>query len=207
MHRLLLLLLLVVPGVARAQTQTFLIDADDLAHPLTMKKLTRADAHAIEISRVFANEKEEKLLQIAEAVYPAEGAVRQARGEASQASQPEKRLWWCKSFDNVLVPYAITKRAVAYYLDVQEKFRNGTFGMKMSSSSLAYSAKIASHESYKVGDSTFANVYVVSMGLGWFQYCGPLCAMHFTASRTVVLDGDGKVLAVQNDECAPMVVS
>lgn len=204
---LFLLLLFLAPVAARAQVDQSLIHPYDLAHPLTIRKLNRLGDHQTVISRDFANEKEEKLLQIAEAVYPPERAVRLGRNEQPQTSQPEQRLWWCNSFDGVLVPYAITKRAVTYYLEVQDKFRAGKFSIKMHGSALGYSAKIAHHKSYPHGEATLRDVYVVSLDLAWSQYCGTLCAMGFKTKRTVVLDEQGKVLAVQNDECVPTVIS
>ena len=210
MRRLLILLLsIALPVVAHAQTsEPFMIDAYDLANPLTIKVLSHAKPHDVSIERKFANDKEEKLLQIAEAVYPVERNVKQnARADMKDGG---KRSWWCSSFDGVLIPYAITKRAVAYYLDLSDGFRTGKPRVvypKMLFTTFGYVAKIARHENYTAGASTFRNVYVVSLGMVWSQYCNALCGMSFAASRTVVLTEEGKVLLVQNDECAPHSVS
>ena len=58
-----------------------------------------------------------------------------------------------------------------------------------------------------LGTSDLKNVYVVSMELAWSQYCGNKCAMSFQATRNIALDEEGKVLAVENDTCAPGIVS
>ncbi len=66
-----IVLLFVMPVVVSAQSdQAFVIDAEDLAHPLTIKTLNRTGRYQAKVSRQFGNEMEERLLQIAEAVYP-----------------------------------------------------------------------------------------------------------------------------------------
>ena len=209
MLRLLLIFLVAAPIAAYAQTsEPFTIDAYDLANPLTIKVLSHKAPHDVSIERKFANEKEEKLLQIAEAVYPLEHKVKQnARADLKNGG---KRQWWCSSFDGVLIPYAITNSAVAYYLDLSDGFRTGKPKIVhplMRFTTFGYTAEIARHETYTAGASTFRNVYVVSLGMAWSQYCNALCGMFFVASRTVVLNEEGKVLLVQNDECASYVVS
>jgi hypothetical protein len=187
--------------------QLFIIDDEDLAHPLTFKELNRSGKHEVKIVRRFVDEREERLLQIAEATYPTESKVRERSKRPAEAPLGNERLWWCSSFDGVRIPFAITKGAVAYYLDVSTEFGKTKPNPFMKSSSLTYSASLARKATYRVGTSEFRNVYVVSMELGWSQYCGPLCAMAFGASRKVVLNEEGKVLAVENDTCAPTIVS
>jgi hypothetical protein len=204
LKRLPIILFLLLPGVSVAQSdQLSVVDPVDLAHPLTFKELNRSGDHKVKLVRSFANEKEEMLLRIAEATYPSENA---AKNETAKGVQ---RSWWCDSIDGVRVPYAITRSAVAYYLEVSEEFVKGSnaFGPKMKSSNLEYLASLSRKETYKVGNENFRNVYVVSMDLVWLQNCGPLCAMVFKASRKVVLSAEGKVLAVENDKCAEVGVS
>lgn len=121
------------------------------------------------------------------------------------------RLWSCNNFDGVLVPYAITKSAVAYYLEVSKEFGKKRprepFWSNMKSSSLMYSASITRKESYQTGEVTHKDIYVVSMKIEWSQYCGQWCAMWVEKSRTIVLDAKGEVLAVEGDGCAPARVS
>ena len=204
-----LLLLFLLATLTTAQSsQTFIIDNEDLAHPLTFKELNRSGKHEVKIVRRFADEKEEKLLQIAEATYPTDSQVREHSKRPPEAGRGNERLWWCSSFDGVRIPFAITRGAVAYYLDVSTEFsKRKARDPFMKSSGLTYSASLAPKETHRVGTSEFTNVYVVSMELGWSQYCGPLCAMAFQASRKVVLNEAGKVLAVENDTCPPTIVS
>jgi hypothetical protein len=204
-----LLLLFFLATLTNAQSdQLFIINGEDLAHPLAFKELNRSGKHEVKIVRRFADEREEILLQIAEATYPVESQVRERSKRSAETPQANERLWWCSSFDGVRIPFAITKGAVAYYLDVSAEFaRNKPGDPFMKSSALTYSASLARMKTYRVGTSEFTNVYVVSMELGWSQYCGPLCAMAFQASRKVVLNEQGKVLGVENDTCAPTIVS
>lgn len=209
--RSILLLLFLTTLTAAQSDQQFLIAEEDLASPLTFKILNRGGNHTARMVRTFADEKEHKLLQIAEATYPTAIRVKEASGSKAEAPQGNERLWWCSSFDGVRIPYAITKSAVAYYLDVSTEFAKTkprhAFWTNMKSSELKYSAIVSRKETYRVGKSDFTNVYVVSMKLDWLQYCGNLCAMKFNATRNVILNEDGKVLAVENDTCAPGVVS
>ncbi len=207
------LLLLVSAFTAAQQEQRFIVDTEDLSHPLTIKKSNRSGSHTVYISRRFANEGEEKLVRIAEAVYPARSEVTQ-KGDPirkTEAGVSKERLWWCKEFDGVRIPYAITKSAVAYYLEVSKEFEKKKprepFWSNMKSSSLMYSASITRKESYQTGEVTRKDVYVVSMKLEWSQYCGKLCAMWFEKSRTIVLNQKGEVLAVEGDGCASARVS
>ncbi len=207
------LLLLVSAFTAAQQEQRFRVDTEDLSHPLTIKKLNRSGSHTVNISRRFANEGEEKLVRIAEAVYPARSEVTQKGDPVRKtgAGVNKDRLWWCNEFDGVLIPYAITKSAVAYYLEVSKEFGKRRprepFWSNMKSSSLMYSASITRKESYQTGEVTRKDVYVVSMKLEWSQYCGKRCAMWFEKSRTIVLDEKGEVLAVEGDGCASARVS
>jgi hypothetical protein len=186
------------------------IAEEDLASPLTFKELNRSGPHGVTIRRRFADQKEERILQIAEATYPT--GIKVKEGFDSRGGRVGiNRLWWCDSFDGVRIPFAITKSAVDYYLDVSTEFGKekpkDSFWPNMKSSELLYSASVSRKATYRVGKSNLKNVYVVSMDLAWSQYCGPLCAMIFSATRNVVLNEEGKVLAVENDTCVPFLVS
>ena len=205
-----LFLLLLLTTITQSD-QLFIVADEDLAQPLTFKELNRSGRHEVKIIRRFANEKEETLLQIAEATYPTESLVKRRSNDPTEVPLGHERIWWCSSFDGVRIPFAITKGAVAYYLEVSTEFgkkepRN-PFWTRMKNSGLSYSAIVARKELYRVGTGEFRNVYVVTMELSWSQYCGSLCAMAFNASREVVINGEGKVLAVEKDTCAPTIVS
>src|SRR5258705_13137379 len=195
-----ILFVLFPTALAAQSNQSLIVDSEDLSHPLTFTELHRSGPHKLNLSRRFANDNEERILRIAEAVYPAAPGGEGVLAKTEPVNR--ERQGWCSSFDRVRIPYAITKSAVAYYLDVSEEFRKKEprepFWTNMMSSSLTYSAKLSSKESYKVGTSEFRNVFVVSMQLEWLQYCGNLCAMTFKASRNVVVRDDGTVLATEN---------
>jgi hypothetical protein len=206
--------LMLVPTLVAAQLeQRYKVEAEDLAHPLAVKELNRPGRHKVKISRRFSNENEEKLMRIAEAVYPPPDEV--TRGltpdQKAEVGMNDVRLWWCREFDSVRIPYAVTRSAVAYYLEVSAEFGKKKprvpFWRSMKSSSLTYQASIMRKESYRAGQVTHREVYIVSMMLGWSQYCGNLCAMDFGKSRTVVLSEQGEVLAVEGDGCEPILVS
>jgi len=156
--------LLVSAFTAAQQEQRFIVDTEDLSHPLTIKKLNRSGSHTVNISRRFANEGEEKLVRIAEAIYPARSEVTQ-KGDPirkTEAGVNKDRLWSCKNFDGVLIPYTITKSAVDYYLKVSKEFGKRRprepFWSNMKSSSLMYSASITRKESYQTGEVTRKDV-------------------------------------------------
>ena len=135
------ILFVLFPTALAAQAkQSFFVDAEDLAHPLTFTALRRSAPHELNLSRRFANDQEERILRIAKAVYPSGEA---STGATSKSESGKSREWWCSSFDKVRIPRAITRSAVAYYLDIAESFRANTFWPKMTSSSLTYSAKLA----------------------------------------------------------------
>lgn len=205
------LVVLAATTAAAQANQSFIIDTEDLSHPLMFKEFNRSGPHKVTLSRIFANDNEEKLVRIAESVYPAAREVSQNSVSNVERASSKERQWWCSSFDGVRIPYAITRNAVVYYLKVSEEFGKkkpeNAFWTNMISSNLSYSAKVSRKEKYEVGTSQFTDIVIVSMRLEWLQYCGNLCAMAFKATRNVVLKDDGTVLAIENDTCAPAVVS
>jgi hypothetical protein len=189
----------------------FVIDKNDLANPLTFTELKEdSGPFTIHASRRFANAKEEEMLRIAEAAYPIPHEIQWATRGSPGALIPISRQWWCSDFDRVMIPYAITKGAVSYYLKATEEFKQGggdPLRPKMQSSQFGYTASISRQETYSLGNNVLKNVYVVQMEMVWQQYCGPLCAMGFGASRTVILSEDGNVLAITGDKCTAALVS
>lgn len=164
------------------------------------------ESYKVNISRQFAGKKEERLLNIAEAVYPTGDEKKKNCSDQAENSSPAD--WSCGSFDGVLIPYAVTKGAVIYYLQVTDKFRrNAQTGVKMKTSALNYSAEIKFQPDFELNEKKFKDVYVVSMRLSWYQFCGDLCAMSFGKDRTVVLDKNGRILFVDGDGKPPVMVS
>jgi hypothetical protein len=190
----------------------FIIDKNDLANPLTLKELKEESGlFTVQVSRRFADAKEEEMLRIAEAAYPLPRELQWSTKGTPGAYIPLSRQWYCSWSDRVLIPYAVTKSAVDYYLKLTEEFKQSgskdPLRPKMVSSQLVYTARVSRQANYSLGNSVLQNVYVVKLDLYWDQQCNALCGMRFGASRTVVLNEEGKVLAILGDQCTRPVVN
>lgn len=187
-----------------AQKSGYSIAENEISDSLPVISQKNKNSFRVNTSRKFANKEEERLLKIAEVVYPT-AEEKQTKCAKLILGNPSNVNWACGSFDNVLVPYAITKSAVIYYLKMTDDFRKGK--SKMKTSALNYSAEIKFQPSYEIKEEKFTDVYVVSMKLGWSNVCGDLCALIFSKDRTVVLDKNGKILFVDGDGETPVMVS
>lgn len=169
----------------------------------------------MQIFRKFDGAQQEKLLRVAEAIYPARANVlaagKKMRGTLSATDKTTKDLWWWNDFDGVRLPYAITTSAVVYYRQKIREFRGGDFkatrGIKMFSANMKYVSDIKYHVDFTQGKRKFRGVYVVKMQLIWEQTCGSVCGMYFNRERTVVLSKNGNVLAVSGDGAESVIVS
>jgi hypothetical protein len=203
MRILLLLSFLLVATPQQAQKYT--VDPDDLRQPLALKELSEPGLHSVSVSRRFSNEREGELLNIAEAVYsPREVVLKCMRPPRPGEKEPtEPRLWSCGEADGTDLPYAITKSAVAYFIKHSEALRRGEIQSRyLLKTGFSYDAGISRQDSYRVGDATFRDVYVVTMRLYWHQTCGEvpdMCSMILEKSRKVILDKNGSVLATEGD--------
>ena len=209
--------LLILSGVGGGQTSDRkLVDGYWLAEDQIALRFNvpekKKKSHKVEIKREFQNADEERLLNVAESLYPnAENLHKNCAAHFKNKERKQGDDWSCGSFDGVLTPFAVTKDTVNYYLGVSSSFRKNNYkisnGIKMSRSSLSYSAKVAKQEKYSAEDAEFSNVYVVSMELSWNQYCGSLCAMWVSGKRVVVFDKAGNVIHVSGDASPAVVVS
>lgn len=156
------------------------------------------------ISRKFANKEEERLLKIAETLYP---TAEEKKKNCSKPvlGNPTEVDWACGSFDGYLIPYAVTKSTVVYFLNLTDDFRTGKRQMKTSS--LKYIAEVKFYPNFQLKGQKFTNVYHVSMDFNWSHVCGDLCALAFGKVRTVIMDKTGKVLLVDGDKETPVMVS
>ena len=162
------------------------------------------ESFKVNISRKFASKEEERLLKIAESLYPT-AEEKQKKCSKPILGNPTNVDWACGSFDGILVAYAVTKSTIIYYLNLTEDFRTGKREMKTSS--LKYNAGVKFYPNFQLKGQTFTNVYVVSMDFNWSHVCGDLCALMFGKVRTVIMDKNGKVLLVNGDEETPVMVS
>lgn len=212
MRTLLILSLLLVS--APRQAKKFSVNPEDLTHPLTVKELSRPDPFWVSITRRFSGEREEQMLRIAESVYPPREDVLQCLRPLRPGGQEPtaQYMWSCGGDkDEAQLPYAITKSAVASFIELSERLRRGEVQSRYSSrTSFSYIAEITHQESYRVGDADVRDVYLVRMSINWHQTCGDvpdLCSMTFSKWRKVVLGGDGSVLAVEGDGPPQVLVS
>lgn len=198
-------MLAAIPQTFAQQAQKFTIDSEDLAHPLSFKELSEPSPFAVNITRRFSNKEEERLLRIAEAAYPAREDVISCQPPAGSGEKDVKdpRLWWCGEADGARLPFAITKRTVAYYVELSESLRKGEKKSRWQRyTTFSYDADVSRRESYRVGETTFRDVYIVTMRLYWKQTCGEvpdMCSYILDKSRKVVLDKSGAVLSVEGD--------
>ena len=162
------------------------------------------ESFKVSISRKFADKKEERFLKIAESLYP---TAEEKKKNCSKPvlGNPTDVDWACGSFDGVLVPFAVTKSTVIYYLNLTDEFRAGKKQMKTSS--LKYNAEVKFHSNFQLKGEKFTDVYLVSMDFNWSHVCGDLCALVFGKVRTVIMDKSGKVLLVDGDKETPVMVS
>jgi hypothetical protein len=165
--------------------------------------------YVVNVERHFQNAQEEGLIGLAEAACPSIDAL---AGECAVFDGPDHDChWWCDSFDGVLVPYAITAEAIQYYTELVHTFEAAAAedpqNAFMLSASLSYSATIGFHETVEIEGTTFTRVYKVDMTMDWSDYCGPLCAMFFDKTRTVLLTESGEVVGIWGDGPTDFAVS
>ena len=173
-------------------------------------------SYAKSITRSFNSPFEESLIAAAEAVYPPRDSVVAAVPAWTDYEIPPTQYWWWWHFDGVLLPYAITGDAVAYYSGLIDFLEADSAGQFLITADLVYEAQVSFESSYTVEGTedyplekpaVFKRVYVVSMYLEWGQYCGILCAMDVTAKRLVVFDEHGTLINVFFDRRHVVIVS
>ena len=64
---------------------------------------------------------------------------------------------------------------------------------------MIYTGEIRWLNNYSHANYKFKDVYVADLTLQWGFDCGSLCGVGFTRNKVVVLDGQGKVLAMYLD--------
>jgi len=121
----------------------------------------------------------------------------------SAARLPGRRWWW-REFDNVLLPYALTGRAVAHYIDRVRELSSGAnpFDRRSPAShraSVGYDARVE--------QAVYGDGYQVTLTVTFDFYCGSLCALHFEHSRVVDFDRAGNPIRVRGDGPPVYIVS
>ena len=156
--------------------------------------------HRIAIRREADNDKQAKLIAAAEAAPPTADALRKAIGDGPAPKDPSQ--WWYREELGIRIPFAVTVGAVDYYSDLVKKYRKETFErFTQPSSRLDYHATVAHHPNFEHDGKTFKNVHVVTLTLNFSENFAATATegIQFEKQRTVVLDGNGKVVAIFGD--------
>jgi hypothetical protein len=160
----------------------------------------------IQVSRSFADPREEALLKQAEAVYP--GPNNMIHGllfspPCEQELRGEKApVWGGCGNDNIEMARVVTARAVRYYYDLTllaQRNPDLPSGFRAEQTSMEYSARLQLLADYSHAQDVFHDVYVADLRLKWSFVCGGLCGVGFTRNKVVVLDRQGNVLALYLD--------
>ncbi len=186
--------------------------------------------HRMSISRSVSAPYERELMRIAERVLPDSGVYtglsltpewrrefeRAASGVAQEvpfsrpaeprvAGAPSER-WWLFDFDGTFTPLALTSGAVSYYMG---RFRDIVHGRGQfhqpgadgpDGTEFSYRAIVmptSEHDAHRV----------VELSMSWSYWCSELCGMAFSYRRRVYFDVEGRVVHVEGDGPANVVVS
>ena len=177
----------------------------------------------VSVRRSVRSARDAQLLSIAERLYPTPEAI--VAGATSKRERERiimdslgvdttgwwrnarrpgdpRRRWWTYSFDGTWIPFAITGQSVEYYLarirdhaNSQQKPRPG---VQPTHGAFKYNAWV------EPADGGGA---VVRMRLSWSYWCGVLCALDFSAERSVWFDSNGDVIKVEGDRQPDVMVS
>lgn len=126
---------------------------------------------------------------------------------AEEFSPPDGR-WWCDEFDNIKIADCVTLQAIQYYATLIENIRrdHDYTGISIKHANFTYVAEvhnITNKGTYNTSDTT---LYEVNLTTHFDEYCGNVCAMHFTHTRSVIFNQRQEVLAVKGDDNPPPVI-
>ena len=199
-----------------------------IAVPDTLVEVHAGGRFRATVSRSWRSSEERQRILTAEALYPSTDVLLRAAGNAEErnrlglmdsgasrggrrnpspraAGSPADR-WWFDSFDYTWVPFAVTGAAVDYYLGRIRDLAAGrgqfTYarGQPADRGTLEYTAIVRR-------DSSAGRGYIVELRLSWSYWCGDMCAMTFTQTRTVSFDSAGAVVGISGDARPSVIVS
>jgi len=191
------------------------ISQDALALSLPYDKVSQG-AFGYTIMRRANSVEEREILRIAEAAYPDSSAVIKMAADYPRRPSPDERdLWWYTTFDDVRIPFALTAGSVDYYIRKMDELQRREFPLPLPPppfttrphGDLTYGAWVEHREAHEMDGRRFENVWVVTMKLKLNLYFGSLSALDFIKERVVVIDADGRVLAVVGDGPTHWVVA
>jgi hypothetical protein len=159
----------------------------------------------ISIHRKAPDLHQARLLAIAEATYPPRDVMTSIailRGHELGSDSSRGNLWWYRGIGPSRLPYAVTLSTIDYYAGLTERFRRRQFReagtRSLYSSRLVYEGSIGHRDRFSVSRTEYRDVYVAHLHLVWAWDDG-IFDSSTEATRTVVLDRSGAVLAVSGD--------
>lgn len=215
--RYLLLALLLVPPTPAVDAQLppgYVRSDSTVILPDTLRESLLGGRFRISVTRVAASPQERELIARAESLIPPVDSIEAAagkltgsgwvRGFADARRRPGLRWWW-REWDHVWLPYAVTADAIAEYIShvralsvSPNPFAEHNPGVEHRAS-LEYTAVV-----HSLPDD---EGHRVELAVRFSMFCGPLCALRFSHTRTVTFDSAGGVTRIDGDGPPNMVVS
>lgn len=164
--------------------------------------------HVISIERKAETEIGKKMIHKAETAEPDTGVWWNVKDDKDQdkeeGNENGKKDDKAVRVMGLKTPYALTTDTLKYYADQIKKFQKKAWKQRVYEprSKLDYTAKVDKHETFTLNGKKYNDVYVVTMKMV-FQTSLTIEAFggtSFQKERTVVLDTDGKVLAIAGDK-------
>jgi hypothetical protein len=156
--------------------------------------------HVIRIQRDAADDARKKLIAVAEAAAPDAAALKKAaNGEVLAKDEVQ---WWHGETLGIRIPFAVTGAGVEYYRKLVEGYGKQAFKRcSEPSSKLDYQAGVVFHKEFEHQGKTYRDVHVVTLKLSFSQQfaASETEGMEFEKQRTVILNAEGKVLAISGD--------
>lgn len=185
----------------------YFVSESDMALVLPASVVDTLGRYRVRVARTSATVEEERLLRRAEAVYPPRDSILAAarrnprvareRARGRPNTIPDGRDVWWYSDGPLRIPFAVTGRALLYYMDLIRRLRARSTWLpgtvQPARTELTYSGTIERRDSVTVAEVAFTDVYVARLSLRWAS--GPWSR----ATRVIVLSADGRVLAVEGD--------
>lgn len=198
-----------------------------IAIPDTLLEVFSGGRFRATVLRSARTPKERELLSLAERLYPdSETLLATARDSAERdklaamaagrptesyrvaqrvAGTPSDR-WWLDRFDATWLPFAVTGGSVDYYLGRLRDLAAGRSEFGFSATDGADHGAFDYQATVRRG-SEVGIAYVVDLRISWDYWCGYLCAVTFTHTRTVWFDAQRKVVRVAGDGRPDVIVS
>lgn len=165
------------------------------------------------IQREAADTTASRILAIAECAYPPRdllAATAAEKGYEFGADTARVPLWWSRGKNARRMPYAATRAALQYYLELTRKYRENEHrepGMQpIFTSRLIYHASIEWQPDFDLGPKKFRDVWEAHVALSW-TYDDGVFLPFVAVRRTVVLSRAGAILAVDGDGACSEEVS